>query len=66
MVIRTYIEKNNTIIKDTTTNTGRNPIAEIWYGGDASKSDLLDIYYILESQTYKKDMIMVNWVIFQM
>jgi len=34
MVIRTYIEKNNTIIKDSLANTGRNPIAEIWYGGD--------------------------------
>jgi len=33
MVIRTYIDKDNTIIKDTTINTGRNEIAELYYGG---------------------------------
>jgi len=31
MVIRTYIDKDNTIIKDTTINTGRNEIAELYY-----------------------------------
>ncbi len=39
MVIRTYIEKNNTIIKDSEVNTGRNPIAEIYYGGFDTKTD---------------------------
>ena len=39
MVIRTYIEKNNTIIKDSLTNTGRNPIAELWYGGKDTRTD---------------------------
>jgi len=39
MVIRNYIEKNNTIIKDTSINTGRNPIAELWYGGKSSTTD---------------------------
>jgi len=39
MVIRTYIEKNNTIIKDTIINTGRNPIAEIYYGGKDNQTD---------------------------
>ncbi len=39
MVIRTYIEKNNTIIKDSEVNTGRNPIAEIYYGGFDTRSD---------------------------
>ena len=34
MVIRTYIEKNNTIIKNSLANTGNNPIAELWYGGE--------------------------------
>lgn len=33
-VLRTYFDKNNTIIRDTTLNTGRNPIAELFYGGD--------------------------------
>tara|TARA_R110000824_G_scaffold373665_6_gene564083 strand:+ start:59 stop:1540 length:1482 start_codon:yes stop_codon:yes gene_type:complete len=39
MVIRTYIDKNNTIIKDTFINTGRNPIAELWYGGKDTRTD---------------------------
>jgi hypothetical protein len=33
MLIRTYIDKDNTIIKDAETNTGRNEIAELYYGG---------------------------------
>ena len=39
MVIRTYIEKNNTIIKNSEVNTGRNPIAELYYGGQESTTD---------------------------
>ena len=39
MVIRTYIEKNNTIIKNSFTNTGNNPIAELWYGGQEAVTD---------------------------
>tara|TARA_B100000497_G_scaffold71668_1_gene80468 strand:+ start:487 stop:1953 length:1467 start_codon:yes stop_codon:yes gene_type:complete len=36
MLIRTYIDKDNTIIKDAETNTGRNEIAELYYGGHPS------------------------------
>lgn len=39
MVIRTYIDKNNTIIKNSDVNTGRNPIAELYYGGKTSETD---------------------------
>jgi hypothetical protein len=39
MVTRTYIDKNNTIIKDTTINTGRNPIAELYYGGSETATN---------------------------
>jgi len=39
MVIRTYIDKNNTIQKDREINTGRNPIAEIYYGGSINTTD---------------------------
>ena len=38
MVIRTYIDKNNTIVKNTETNTGRNEIAELYYGGNPTKT----------------------------
>lgn len=33
MVVRTYFSKNNTIVKNSTVNTGLNPIAELFYGG---------------------------------
>ena len=39
MVIRTYIDKNNTIIYNTLINTGRNPIAELYYGGKETQPD---------------------------
>ena len=33
MVIRTYFDKNNTLIYNSNVNTAKNPIAEIYYGG---------------------------------
>jgi len=33
MVIRTYLNKNNTLIYNTNINTGKNEIAELFYGG---------------------------------
>lgn len=39
MVYRTYIDKNNTIIFGTLINTGRNPIAELYYGGKETQPD---------------------------
>lgn len=39
MVYRTYIDKNNTIIFGTQINTGRNPIAELYYGGKETQPD---------------------------
>ena len=36
MVIRTYIDKDNTLIRDSNLNTGRNPVAELFYGGEGT------------------------------
>ena len=33
MVVKTYFDKNNTIILNSFTNTGRNPVTELYYGG---------------------------------
>ena len=33
MVIKTYFDKNNTIVKNSTVNTARNPVTELFYGG---------------------------------
>jgi len=37
MVIRTYFDKNNTIVSSLSVNTGLNPIAELFYGGPANQ-----------------------------
>ena len=39
MVFRTYIDKDNTIIYNTLVNTGKNPIAELYYGGKETQPD---------------------------
>jgi hypothetical protein len=33
MVIRTFFDKNNTIVRNSYINTGRNPVTELFYGG---------------------------------
>jgi hypothetical protein len=33
MVIRTFFDKNNTIVKNNNINTARNPVTELFYGG---------------------------------
>lgn len=33
MVIRTFFDKNNTIVNNDLINTGRNPVTELFYGG---------------------------------
>jgi len=37
MVIRTYFDKNNTIVRNSDVNTGLNPIAELFYGGSVGE-----------------------------
>ncbi len=41
MVLKTYFTKNNTIVKNSNVNTGLNPIAELFYGGDKQYSRFL-------------------------
>lgn len=36
MIVRTFLDKNNTIISDSYANTGRNPVAELFYGDKGS------------------------------
>ncbi len=38
MVIHTYIDKSNTIISNSSTNTGLNPINELFYGGQVNNN----------------------------
>jgi hypothetical protein len=39
MVIKSYFEKNNTILRNQVTNTGLNPITELYYGGNGPSSE---------------------------
>lgn len=37
MVLRTYFDRNNTLIYNNKTNVGRNPVTELYYGGTGSE-----------------------------
>jgi len=50
MVVRTYFDKNNTIIYNSVTNTGRNPVTELFYGGrDAENKYSRFLFYFDET-----------------
>ena len=61
MVIRTFFNKNNTIVRNDYSNTGRNPVAQLFYGGpsgqntysrylfDFDKTRLINYYTGIES-----------------
>ena len=36
-IYRTYFDKNNTIVKDSEVNTGRNQISELYFGAKRSR-----------------------------
>ena len=38
MVVRTFLDKNNTITLDSYNNTGRNPVTELFYGGGSGST----------------------------
>ena len=38
-ILRTYFSKDNVIVRDSTVNTGRNPIVELFYGGSTNIND---------------------------
>ncbi len=51
MVIRSYFDKNNTLLHNSNTNVGRNPITELYYGGsDTAQSFTRFIFYFDETK----------------
>ena len=36
-IYRTYFDKNNTIVKDSLVNTGRNQVSELYFGDKVSR-----------------------------
>jgi hypothetical protein len=55
MVIRTYFDKNNTIVKNQTVNTGLNPVSELFYGGN-NGSELFSRFLFHFDETRLKDL----------
>jgi len=48
MVIRTYFDRNNTIVYNRAENTGKNPVAELFYGGSYEANTPLFTRYIFQ------------------
>ena len=46
-IIRTYFTKDTTIIRNSYVNTGKNPIAELFYGGSTNTNDTKYSRYLL-------------------
>ena len=51
MVIRTYFDRNNTIVYNRATNTGKNPVAELFYGGIENTESPLFTRYLFQFDT---------------
>ena len=48
MVVRTYFDKNNTIVSNLNVNTGLNPVAELFYGGNADEQKYSRFVFLKE------------------
>jgi len=48
MVIRTYFDRNNTLVYNRAENTGKNPVAELFYGGNTEINAPLFTRYIFQ------------------
>ena len=44
MILRTYFDRNNTLVYNRTVNTGKNPVAELFYGGNKNGGDFFTRY----------------------
>ena len=51
-IYRTYFDKNNTIIRDSLINTGRNQISELFYGDKVSRFLFYCSYFKITCQKY--------------
>jgi len=60
MVIRTYFDRNNTLVYNDTTNTGKNPVAELFYGGVWTTGNPLYTRYIFQFDTSRIEAFRAN------
>jgi hypothetical protein len=48
MVLRTYFDRNNTLVYNRSENTGKNPVAELFYGGNPETNTPFFTRYIFQ------------------
>lgn len=51
MVLRTYFNRSNTLVYNDNTNTGKNPVAELFYGGIKTTENPLFTRFIFQFDT---------------
>jgi len=54
MVKRTFFDRNNTIIYNNVTNTGKNPVAELFYGGRDSENKYSRLLFYFDETNLKE------------
>jgi len=54
MVVRTYFDRNNTIVLNNKVNVGRNPITELYYGGDSASQSYSRFLFQFDESRLKK------------
>jgi len=54
MVIHTYFDKNNTIQYNDLTNTGLNPVSELFYGGDSNNTKYSRFLFYFDESRIKE------------
>lgn len=54
MVVRTYFDRNNTIIYNNTINTGRNPVSELFYGGRDADNKYSRLLFYFDETTLRQ------------
>lgn len=53
MVVRTYFDRNNTIVYNTLFNTGQNPVTELFYGGRDDENKYSRFLFYFDESTIK-------------
>jgi hypothetical protein len=61
-VYRTYFDKNNTIVKDSLINTGRNQVSELYFGGKKSRFLFFCSFDEIKNKVNNKEIIIENGV----
>lgn len=54
MVVRTYFDRNNTLVYNSIINTGRNPITELYYGGDSTNKSFSRFIFQFDESKLKE------------